>query len=243
MDNIKEKIQKLLNMASDETGNEHEMNIALKKATELMNKWNLDINTVMGQSLEVQVYKFDFYRWTSELYYLTGLLMQLSDTCGFYQNGSKKYNNFAALHISGRTRDIENFIYLFEFIRKTLNKESNKYKLSIRKSGTDKRNHIETKSFRFGFIDVMARKLNENKSAFFTVHQALVCINSEVKIKEAKEFLHKDMANKGNELIEVTNKSVKVSTTALDAGTKVAEDIDLNVAVNGKKTSKLEYKN
>ena len=44
MENIKEKIQKLLNLATSD--NEYEAALALTKATELMNKWNLDQATV-----------------------------------------------------------------------------------------------------------------------------------------------------------------------------------------------------
>lgn len=240
MDNIKEKIQKLLNMASDETGNEHEMEIALRKATDLMNKWNLDINMVMGQELQVHVFRYDFYRWTDELYYITGLLLKLCDACAFYQNGSKKYKRYAALHLSGRTRDVENFNYLFDFIRKTTNKESNRYKLSIRKSGTKNRNHIETKSFRIGFVDGIMKKLDTSKDMFFTQNKGLVCINSEVKSKEALDFLKESF--KDDNLEEVKNKSISVKRDALDAGETAAESVDLNVAVNGTKTSKLEYK-
>ena len=46
MENIKEKIQKLLNLATSD--NEHEAALALAKATELMNKWNLDKETVLS---------------------------------------------------------------------------------------------------------------------------------------------------------------------------------------------------
>ena len=72
MENIKDKIQKLLNLATSD--NEHEAAAALAKATELMNKWNLDRETVLGQKLERKDIKMYFYKWTDENVTLVNIL-------------------------------------------------------------------------------------------------------------------------------------------------------------------------
>ena len=71
MENIKEKIQKLLNLATSD--NEHEAALALAKATELMNKWNLDQATVQGTKIETTEIYMPFYKWTSENQVLVNL--------------------------------------------------------------------------------------------------------------------------------------------------------------------------
>ena len=238
MENIKEKIQKLLNLATSD--NEHEAALALAKATELMNKWNLEIGEVTGQKVKLEVYEFPFAMWTDEFRDLACQLLIISSIHALFQNGSKKRKVGAKMHISGRPRDIENFIYLFEFIRTKTERESQKYKLSIRKSGSGERNHLETKSFRIGFIDRICEKLRKSKSEFFSANNSLICIDSEVKAQEAQDFLYKQFEN---EKVKVAApKTVTIASEHLQAGKSVADEIDLNVAINGKSQLKLEQK-
>ena len=82
MEDKKEKIQKLLNLATSD--NEHEAALALAKATELMNKWNLDKGSVLGTNIEKVERELPFYKWTSENQVLVNLLTRLCD--GFVIN-------------------------------------------------------------------------------------------------------------------------------------------------------------
>lgn len=239
MENIKEKIQKLLNLATSD--NEHEAAIALAKATDLMNKWNLDIETVTGQKLETRTYELSFSNWTDEMIYLSTILFKVCDVYAFFHKANKKLNLKAGIYLSGRPRDIENYIYLFEFIKNRLQKESNRYKLSIRKSGTNKKNNLEVKSFRLGFIDRIGKKLQESKDLFFTSNKALISIDSQIKQKEAEEFL-KNSVNKKDIKKSNKEKQIEVYDKHMVAGNEVAESIDLNVAVTGKKLSQIEHK-
>ena len=118
MENIKEKIQKLLNLATSD--NEYEAALALTKATELMNKWNLDKGSVLGTNIEKVERELPFYKWTSENQVLVNLLTRLCDGFCLYVNGNKKANKFAKILISGRPRDLENFGYLYDFINTKL---------------------------------------------------------------------------------------------------------------------------
>ena len=237
MENIKEKIQKLLNLATSD--NEHEAALALSKATDLMNKWNLDVATVTGQKTELRVYEFDFALWTVELKTLAYDLNLIADTHHVYQNGSKKYNWPAKIHLSGKPRDIENFIYLFEFIRRKVEKESQKYKLSIRKSGSGNRNNIATQSFRIGFLERICEKLKGSKQNFFSDNKSLISIDSEVKRQEAKDWLLKCFEG---EKIKDTSSTITISDRHIDAGKEVADTVDLNVAMNsGKGVSKISH--
>ena len=77
MEDKKEKIQKLLNLATSD--NEHEAALALAKATELMNKWNLDKGSVLGTNIEKVERELPFYKWTSENQVLVNLLTRLCD--------------------------------------------------------------------------------------------------------------------------------------------------------------------
>lgn len=239
MENIKEKIQKLLNLATSD--NEHEAALALAKATELMNKWNLDRETVLGQKIERVDIAMPFYKWTSENTELVSILSKLCDGYCLFKSGNKKHGFYAEVCLSGRPRDLENFGYLFDFLNTKLRKESNKYKLSIRESGSGIKNNIATKSFRIGFLHKIEEKLEESKNKFFTENKALVVIDSEVKRKEAKDYIHDLLKDKISMMPE---KILVVEDIHMRAGKEVAEEIDLNVAVNGnKKVHKLEYKN
>ena len=236
MEDKKEKIQKLLNLATSD--NEHEAALALAKATELMNKWNLDKGSVLGTNIEKVERELPFYKWTSENQVLVNLLTRLCDGFCLYVNGNKKANKFAKILISGRPRDLENFGYLYDFINTKLWSESQKYKLKIRKSGQDK-NTTELKSFRIGFLKKIEEKLIASKHEFFTVNKALVSIDSETKRKEAEDFLR-------GSIKKIKEQVQRISTINkhLEAGKNVADDIDLNVAVNGGKSiSKIGYKN
>lgn len=238
MENIKEKIQKLLNLATSD--NEHEAAAALAKATELMNKWNLDKETVLGENIDIKNIFMPFYKWTAENQVLVKLLSNLCDGFCLYSCGNKKRNVYAKVVLSGRPRDLENFGYLFEFLNTKLRKESEKYKLSIRGtlSGSNK-NNVEMKSFRLGFLHKLEEKLISSKADFFTVNKSLVVIDSEVKRKEAEDFMT-GLYGK----IKTTVRKVQIYDEHIDAGKQVAEEIDLNVAVNGNsKVHKLEYKN
>ena len=239
MENIKDKIQKLLNLATSD--NEHEAASALAKATELMNKWNLDRETVLGQKLERRDIKMNFYKWTDENTTLVSILSKLCDGFCLYKSGSKKFNWPAEVCLSGRPRDLENFGYLFEFLNTKLRKESEKYKLSIRNSGTGQKNNIATKSFRIGFLEKIEEKLVTSKKQFFSDNKSLVVIDSEVKQKEAEDYLKGLVGNIKN----MPQKRIVIIDEHINAGKQVAEEIDLNVAVGNKngKVHKLEYKN
>lgn len=238
MDSIKDKIQKLLNLATSD--NEHEAALALAKATELMNKWNLDRETVLGQKIERIDIKMPFYKWTDENTLLIDILSKLCDGFCLYKSGSKKFERVAEVCISGRPRDMENFGYLFDFLNTKLRKESNKYKLSIRKSGSGNKNNDATKSFRIGFLNKIEEKLITSKKQFFADNKSLVVVDSEVKRKEAEDFL-KDLLK--DQIKIAPEKSISIINSHLEAGKRVAEEIDLNVAVSGqKKVHRLESK-
>lgn len=239
MNNIKEKIQKLLNLATSD--NEHEAAVALAKATELMNKWNLDRETVLGQKIEKIDIILPFYKWTSENQVLVEILSKLCDGYCLFGNGNKKLNRFARIVLSGRPRDLENFRYLFDYLNKKMRKESEKYKLSIRVPGVnnkDNKNSIETKSFRIGFLKRIEEKLESSKREFFTLNKSLIVIDSEAKRKEAEAFLSALIGN-----IKTQKRSIAIADRHLEAGKKAAEEVDLNVAVSGqKKVLQLENK-
>ena len=93
------------------------------------------------------------------------------------------------------------------------------------------------KSFRIGFLKKIEEKLIASKHEFFTVNKALVSIDSETKRKEAEDFLR-------GSIKKIKEQVQRISTINkhLEAGINIAEDIDLNVAVNsGKKIQKIGY--
>ena len=89
--------------------------------------------------------------------------------------------------------------------------------------------------------NAIEEKLVTSKKQFFTDNKSLVVIDSEVKQKEAEDFLKRLI---GDNISVMPQRNVIIMDEHINAGKQVAEEIDLNVAINGnKKVQKLENKN
>lgn len=248
IDKVKERIQKLLNLSMSD--NEHEASLALEKATELMNKWNLDEQDIDGTKVVMQKREFSFFKWDSSKLSLIDGICKVSDTANCYYSGKKiKYKikgtteiktmeRNAGIFISGRVRDIDNAIYLFDIILRNVIKAAQKYKLSIRNTEISKNNKKRIDAFKLGYIDQIISKLSREKVKFFSENKALISIDHEVKLKEAKDKLQSEV-----DFRQIDKKELAVSMEDYSNGKIVANELELNNGVNNTQNKiKIEHK-
>ena len=226
---IKDKIEKLLNLSMSD--NEHESSLALQKALKLMNDHNITKDDVYRQNFINKEMTFKkIYRvpnWQIELH------SNLSSVSGCYftwKDGSKHFETEAKGTITGRERDVENAVYLIEFLKKEVEIKTNERKKLLKAShvsGTSLSNYL--KNFKTGLIRMVCFKLEEQQEQFFTQQEesGLVCIDTKSKIKDSVNFFGKDV---------LTHKSkAKEDEHGLRDGMLSGKEIELNQAVSKQK--------
>lgn len=246
IEKIKERIQKLLNLSMSD--NEHEAALALEKATDLMNKWNLDEQDIDGSKVVMQKRELSFFKWDNVKLSLIDGLCEVSDTANCYYSGKKvkykikdvgykTFERYAGIFITGRERDIENALYLFDIIMRNVTREAQKYKLLIRDTSISKNNKRRIEAFKIGYVSQIISKLSKEKVKFFSDNKALISIDSEVKLKEAKDKLKEEVDFK-----KIDSKFIQIEELDYGAGKSKAKELDLQNGVNTQNKIKIEYK-
>lgn len=246
IEKIKERIQKLLNLSMSD--NEHEAALALEKATDLMNKWNLDEQDIDGSKVVMQKRELSFFKWDNVKLSLIDGLCEVSDTANCYYSGKKvkykikdvgykTFERYAGIFITGRERDIENALYLFDIIMRNVTREAQKYKLLIRDTSISKNNKRRIEAFKIGYVSQIISKLSKEKVKFFSDNKALISVDSEVKLKEAKDKLKEEVDFK-----KIDSKFIQIEELDYGAGKSKAKELDLQNGVNTQNKIKIEYK-
>lgn len=232
IDKIKEKIEKLLNLSLSD--NEHEAALAMEHALRLMNAHNLTKEDVYKQSLISKTItlenRFKFHDWILKL---SAHISRLSGCYMVYSQGNKQTNTLAKIIIAGRESDVLNSEYLIQFLTKTIESRTMKYKLKIRKelnSSTQNKNNIELKSYRMGLIKAISDKIRIKKQQFFIEQtgSALVPMDDATRLADAEKFF-----KMSNDEIEIQTKKMNtaVDKAYYEAGMSEAENINLSVGV------------
>jgi hypothetical protein len=231
---IKEKIQKLLNLSLSD--NEHESSAAMNKAMELMNKYDVSIDEVKKQPIISSNLEL---LWIYPPSWALDLLNDLCKVSGCYcawKNGysiyGKKY--YATLIVTGRSRDVENTVYLCSFLMRFINNKINK----TRREYTNHPNITSIMDgYRVGLIKGVITKIEEGQTTFFNTHNttenALVPVNT--KVKEAEEFyksLHKVKAHNFAGIRSVDGEM-------MDKGLNEGLSVNIHQAVNTSDSTRL----
>jgi hypothetical protein len=150
-----------------------------------------------------------------------------------YSQGNKQTNTLAKIIIAGRESDVLNSEYLIQFLTKTIESRTMKYKLKIRKelnSSTQNKNNIELKSYRMGLIKAISDKIRIKKQQFFIEQtgSALVPMDDATRLADAEKFF-----KMSNDEIEIQTKKMNtaVDKAYYEAGMSEAENINLSVGV------------
>jgi hypothetical protein len=229
MNEIKKKIEKLLNLSMSD--NEHEAKLALDRALKLMNEHNITKDEVYKQQMinkEIELPYKKIPDWVSKLY---GHMAYVSG-CYFVWVNGRTAN--AKGRIVGRERDVENSEYLVSFLYREVVKRSEEYK----KNSTHKGAYLAkaVKSFKVGMIEQIAQRIYKQKNQFFTEVKSkdLVCMDLKTRVDEAMEYLKSTTQRK-----VVMAKKKSYEQEAKRQGAAEADKIDINIAVSKQKNIKL----
>lgn len=221
-DKIKEKIEKLLNLSMSD--NEHEASLALERALKLMNEHNISKDEVYKQNFVSHEINFEVYRlqdWNVELY--SGMA-NVSGCMFTWING---FNNKARGNITGRERDVENAVYLANFLSREISRQEKIKKKELKERGirgSELASYI--KGFKKGIIKSVFTKLWNQQTKFFNQQKqeaGLVLMDIESKIKDSEAFF--------GDKFEVYESKAKTDKRAEADGILTGKDITINQAV------------
>ncbi|RYA23924.1 hypothetical protein CRU96_05815 [Malaciobacter halophilus] len=224
-DKIKDKIEKLLNLSMSD--NEHEAALALEKALKLMNKHNITKDEVYRQNFinkEIMTNNKRLPEWKAELY----SAMANIAGCVFTWTNNFFWTGKVKAQITGRERDVENAIYLCEFLIREITKQEKEKKKELTQYGM-KGSELSSylKGFKKGIIKIVFAKLWEHQNKFFNEQKqepGLVCIDLESKIKDSEDFL--------SGKIKPHKSKAKTDTRGEADGVMTGKEIELNQAVS-----------
>lgn len=174
---IKDKIEKLLNLSMSD--NEHEAALALERALKLMNEHNITQEEVYRQNFinkELIINNKILPDWKVNLY---SAMANVAGCIFTWRNGAK-----VKAQITGRERDVENAIYLCEFLAREVERQEKLKRKELKDKGMTSTNLSKyLKSFKQGIIKIVFTKLYEKQNQFFSSQKetGLVCLNIEVK--------------------------------------------------------------
>ena len=216
---IKDKIEKLVNLSMSD--NEHEASLALERALKLMNEHNITQEEVYRQNFinkELIINNKILPDWKVNLY---SAMANVAGCIFTWRNGTK-----VKAQITGRERDVENAIYLCEFLVREVERQEKLKRKELKAKGMISTNLSKyLKSFKQGIIKIVFTKLYEKQNQFFSSQKetGLICLNIESKVKESKDFL------KGK--FRPHSTKAKIDKRAVADGILTGQEIELNQAV------------
>lgn len=228
MNEIKKKIEKLLNLSMSE--NEHEAKLALDRAMKLMDEHNITKDEVHGQQMVSKDIELKYKKvpdWVSKLY----SDMAFISGCHFVWRNCIIAN--ATGKIVGRERDVENSVYLVYFLYREVEKRSKEYKKNTTHKGASLAKAV--KSFKVGMIERFTARIYMQKKQFFNELKGsgLVCVDLEARLKDAQAYLM-SISPKLNHIKDKDN----YEKEAKRHGAAEADKIDINMAVSKQKNIK-----
>ncbi len=226
---IKEKIEKLLNLSMSD--NEHEAALALERAIKLMNENNITKDEIYKQNFINKDFVINYTRVPDWLTTLYSNMAEVSGCIFTWRNGRKYFDTEKAKgSFTGKQRDVENAVYLSEFLKREVEKKLKKYKLEIDGVYTEKYKRILLKSYKVGIIHAVSRKLLIRQDEFFNEQATgtdLVCIDRKSRIKDSMSFLEELFGKKPKD----HKSQAKYESQGFTDGFYAGEDIELNQAV------------
>ena len=181
MDNIKDKIAKLLATGQDDRGNESESETAMRLAEKLMRKHNISLSEVMERTGKLPDFELgiknirigkNIPKWLSIM--SSGIGLFTDTRASLIHFGSYNYVRF-----SGELNDLEYAEFLFHHLQSHCNKEAKSAKLGRSLSN----------SFRIGYAAKIQSRMTQyrnERSAVKSGGTALAVINHKLQLVEQK---------------------------------------------------------
>lgn len=245
----KDKIRKLLELSLSD--NENEASIALRQAISLMNAHNITKDEVYGQNMANKVITTPYYRIPDWFITLHNLMAKVSGCFCVYRNGDSFLNKFGYVQITGRQRDVENAEYLIVFLSREIEKSVNQYRLKLSQQGIRSQVSARVKAYRVGFINKTYKKMDECQHQFFSTASAeskakaknaentakgseVICIDIESRINEAKIYYTETLGHSFSRV----SRQARYLNSSMNEGSKAAEQLEINQAVNQQESIK-----
>lgn len=227
---IKEKIEKLLNLSMSD--NEHEAALALERAIKLMNENNITKDEIYKQNFINKDFEINYRRVPDWLVKLYSSMAEISGCIFTWRNGWSYHLDIekAKGSFTGRQRDVENAVYLAEFLKREIEKKLKKYKAEIDEVYTEKYKRILLKSYKVGIIHTVSKKLLTRQDEFFSEQVTgtdLVCIDRQSRIKDSMAFLEELFGKKPKD----HKSQAQYESRGLKDGVNAGDDLELNQAV------------
>jgi len=230
MSDIREKIQKLLAMANDSRGNEHENETAMRMAERLMRQHNIDV-----ADLEAATGQIATYKWSSIILPIGEQAkpcdwnpMWIGFLCvgvGRFTDCRASYTSHPVYHncvkFEGDAVDLEYAAWLFKMLRDTGYAES--------KSVAGRHRETFRKSFAIRLCTRMSalrieRDVAMREAVTKSGSTALVVVQNKLALRD-KEFGKQRTRNSSN--------SVKYGSEGFTAGRSAAERVQFNRPIGG----------
>ncbi|WP_192485307.1 MULTISPECIES: DUF2786 domain-containing protein [Cysteiniphilum] len=244
LDKQKDKIRKLLELSLSD--NENEASIALKQAMSLMNAHNITKDEVYGQNMANKVITTPYYRIPDWYVTLHNTMAKVSGCFCVYRNGDSFFEELATIQITGRQRDVDNAEYLIVFLSREVEKSIKQYKQQLAQQGIKSQLSARVKAYRMGFISKVYKKMYECQNQFFSHANKgnaktntasgteMVCIDLASRVSEAKTY-YTDVL--GQTFARASSQARYISSSMND-GSKAAEQLSINQAVNQQESIK-----
>ena len=126
---IKDKIEKLLNLSMSD--NEHEASLALERALKLMSEHNITKDEIYKQAFISKKFEINYLRVPDWLVKIYSYMSEISGCVFTWTNSHSCLKRKAEGRFTGRERDVENAVYLSEFLKREVDKKTKKYKAEI----------------------------------------------------------------------------------------------------------------
>jgi hypothetical protein len=227
-DKIKDKIEKLLNLSMSD--NEHEAALALDRALKLMNEHNITKEEIYKQAFISKEFEINYLQVPDWLVTLYSYMAEISGCVFTWTNGRSWRETKAKGRFTGKERDVENAVYLSEFLKREVDKKVKKHKAEIDEVYTTKYKKILLKSYKLGVISEVSAKLLSRANEFFNEQSKgtdLVCMDRKTRIADSIAFLEELLGNK----VKDHKSQTQYERQGLKDGMSAGKEIELNQAV------------
>lgn len=191
MDDVKTKIAKLLAMANDGRGNEHEMEAALRQAQKLMTKHNIDV-----ADIQMRTGKGPVYNWitilvpvslppaTSWPLWINFIGTGIGGFTDCHVTLRRHHEHGTCMAYSGDEEDVHYAVWLFKMLRDRIRAESSQYEGS-RGERTEFRKGMATRICQ-RMKDLRAAAKEELEALTGSGSTALAIIDTKIALRDEK---------------------------------------------------------
>ncbi|MFT4924669.1 MAG: hypothetical protein ACI8WB_000752 [Phenylobacterium sp.] len=213
---LKEKISKLINLASDNT-NPHESDIAMKRAIKMMQRYHIEEGDLNQADIVTQTFAFSKVKMSAAETYLFSCAASSFGVYGIFAQGY--YGHRAELILTGTAADVEVAYYTFDVALRKIDQQKKLYK---------KQHNLREKyanHYKYGLCVSIGKRMKQSSQ---TVEQeaGTGLVPLDTRYQQAREFYLQD-----HEV--VADKRRQQVSSLTQQGISDGDNIRIDPAVNG----------